>query len=144
MHTLFIRKEDYSAESSWRLLDWCLTRGADEFGLAVLGPPYLSETAWADIDALLAPFRRRVASVGDRWKLTGESAAALKSVLPHGLFTYEPGEISLEDPTVYRGGKALLSIVTHEGEGVLEVRDDDDTSLQRAGLPFHMESRWAK
>jgi hypothetical protein len=139
--TLWIRREDYSAQESWRLLDWCATRGADEFGLSFLGPPYQDEGDWADVDRLLAPFRRRIASAGDRWRLTGESAEALRSVLPGGLFTYEPGARTLEDPTVYRGGARLLAIVTHEGEGMVTATDDDAASLARAGLPFHHGAR---
>jgi hypothetical protein len=139
--TLFVRADDYSPAVSWHLLDWCLSRGADEFSLAFLGPPYLPETSWADVDMLLAPFRRHVASAGDRWALTGESAAVLRTVLPHGLFTYDAAASSLQDPTIYRGRLALLSIVTREGEGMLRLGADDRASFERTGLPFHRERR---
>jgi hypothetical protein len=139
--TLWIRREDYPDQASWRLLDWCATRGADEFGLSFLGPPYQATGDWAEVDRLLAPFRRRIASAGDRWRLTGESADALRSVLPEGLFTYEPGTRSLEDPTIYRGGTPLLAIVTHEGEGTVAATEADAESLARAGLPFHLAGR---
>jgi len=141
MPTVYVWKDDYSPDASWKLLDWCLTRGADEFSLAFLGPPYLPETAWAGVDEMLAPFRRRVASAGDRWLLTGESAAVLREVLRDGLFTDSPVETSIENPTVYRGGSALLSVATHDGEAVLHLRQDDVESLERAGLPFHHRSR---
>ena len=29
MVTLWVRREDYTAESSWRLLDWCLAHEAE-------------------------------------------------------------------------------------------------------------------
>lgn len=141
MSTLFVRAEDYSPEGSWRLLDWCLSRGADEFSLAFLGPPYLPDTSWSDVDELLAPFRRHVASAGDRWILTGESAAALHELLPNGLFTHAPGERSLEDPTVYRGQRTLLAIATRSAEGVLRLGPDDEASFERTGLPCHLEGR---
>jgi hypothetical protein len=141
MLKLFVRMEDYSPDASWSLLDWCQTRGADEFSLAILGPPYLSETRWSDLDELLAPFRRHVASAGDRWILTGESAAILRAVLPSGLFTTDDGEASLEDPTIYRGQRPLLAIATRPGEGVLRLGPDDEASFERTGLPYHRESR---
>ena len=141
MQTFFVRAEDYTADQSWRLLDWCLRRGADEFSLAFLGPPYLPRTTWAQVDELLAPFRLRVASAGDRWLLTGEAAAVLHDVLTDGLFAFTPGQSSLEDLTVYRGGTALLRIVTREGEGTLQLRDDEEAALERARLPYHRRAR---
>ncbi len=141
MQTFFLRREDYSATDSWQLLDWCMRRGADEFSLAFLGPPYLPRTAWASVDELLAPFRRRVASAGDRWLLTGETAAVLHEVLEDGLFTYAAGRTSLEDLTVYRGGEALMRIVSREGRGILQLRDDEEASLERAGIAFHLRAQ---
>lgn len=139
MPTLLIRRADYAPDATWRLVEWCVARGADEFGLTFLGPPYQASGEWADVDQLLAPFRRRIASAGDRWRLTGETTAALRSVLPHGLFTFEPGASAIEDPTFYRGGIPLLAIATHEGEGTIEATEDDERSLARAGLPFHQQ-----
>lgn len=141
MQMVFVWTDDYSPEASWRLLDWCLTRGADEIGLAFLGPPYVPDTTWSEVDEMLAPFRSRVASAGDRWVLTAESAAALRTVFLDGLFTRTPGDTSIENPTVYRGGVPLLSVVTRDGEGVLHLRHDDVASLERSGLPHHERSR---
>jgi len=141
VQTLFVRREDYPGDQSWRLLDWCVARGANEFSLAFLGPPYVPRTTWAQVDELLAPFRRRVASAGDRWLLTSEAVTVLRGVLPGGLFASVPGESSVEDPTVYRGGEALLRIVTRQGEGMLQLRDDEEASLERAGLPAHLRAR---
>jgi hypothetical protein len=141
MHTFYVRREDYTADESWRLLDWCRSRGADEFSLAFLGPPYLPRTPWATVDELLVPFRRRVASAGDRWLLTGETALVLHDVLGGGLFAFTPGESSLEDLTVYRGGETMLRIVTREGEGIFQLRDDEEAALERARLPYHLRAR---
>lgn len=141
MQTFLVRREDYPGDRSWRLLDWCVARGANEFSLAFLGPPYVPRTAWAQVDELLAPFRRRVASAGDRWLLTGESVTVLRHVLPGGLFGYAPGDSSVEDLTIYRGGEALLRVVTRQGEGILQVRDDEEASLERATLPVHRRAR---
>jgi hypothetical protein len=135
--TLHLRRDDYPGDAAWGLLDWCRRRGADEFSLAFLGPPYLLRTPWAAVDELLAPFRRRVASAGDRWGLTGETVDVLRDVLPGGPFAYTPGETALEDLTVYRGGEPILRIATRAGEGTLHLRDDEESSLERAGLRAH-------
>lgn len=140
MQTVFVRRKDYAPAESWRLLDWCMRRGANEFSLAFLGPPYLPRTPWATVDELLAPFRRRVASAGDRWMLTGETASVLRDVLGEGLFGYTPGETSLEDLTVYRGGETLMRIVTRDGQGILQLRDDEEQALDTAGLPYHLRA----
>lgn len=138
---LFVRREDYSPEASWRLLEWCRAHGADEFGLAFRGPPYLPGTRWAAADEMLVPFRRRVASSGDRWTLTGESATVLRELLPDGLFGLEDDAASPHDPTIYRGARVLLAIATRDGEGRLDVSADEEASLERAGLPVHRERR---
>ena len=140
MQTVFVRRTDYTADDSWRLLQWCMRRGANEFSLAFLGPPYLPSTPWAAVDELLVPFRRRVASVGDRWLLTGETAAVLREFLTDGLFGYTPGETSLEDLTIYRGGETLLRIVTRDGQGIFQLRDDEEATLESAGLPYHLRA----
>ena len=136
---LRVRRDDYTAASSWRLLDWCMTRGADEFTLGFLGPPYVSGTTWAELDELLAPFRRRVASAGDRGMLTGESAAVLKDMLPNGLLgsASAGGPAAIRDPAVYRGGTLMLAIESDAGVGTLSLKDDDEASLARTGLPVH-------
>ena len=134
---LCVRRDDYTAASSWQLLDWCMTRGADEFTLGFLGPPYVPGTTWAELDELLASFRRRVASAGDRWMLTGESAAVLQDMLPNGLLGSVAGPAAVRDPAVYRGGVLMLSVESDAGVGTLSLQDDDEASLARAGLPVH-------
>ncbi len=141
MPTYLVRAADYPPERSWQLLDWCARRGAAEFGLGLLGPPYLAGTPWARLDALLASFRRRVASAGDRWLLTGESMAVLRDVLPGGPFAQPSGAPSIEEFTVYRGAETLLRFDHRRGEGILELRDDDAASLARSPLPAHPLAR---
>ncbi len=125
---------DYTPDESWRLVDWCVRRGADEFGLSFVGAPYLRGTAWAEADALLAPFRRRIASRGDRWRITGESLSVLRELMPGGLFAFDASVPGALDPTIFRGGQALLAVASREGWGVLELADEDAESLRRSGL----------
>jgi len=114
-----------------------MARGADEFTLGFLGPPYVPGTTWAELDELLAPFRRRVASAGDRWMLTGESAIVLQTMLPDGLLGRANGPAAVRNPEVYRGGALMLSIESDAGVGTLSLQDDDEASLARTGLPVH-------
>ena len=134
---LSVRRDDYTAASSWRILDWCMTRGADEFALGFLGPPYVPGTRWAELDELLGPFRRRVASAGDRWMLTGESAAVLRATMPNGLLGSAEGAAAVRDPAVYRAGTLMLAIESDAGVGTLSLQDGDEASLARARLPVH-------
>ncbi|HET7631770.1 MAG TPA: hypothetical protein VFK16_05560 [Gemmatimonadaceae bacterium] len=140
MLTCYVRRGDYPGADGWRLLEWCMRRGADEFSLEFLGPPYLPRTEWARMDELLAPFRRRVASAGDRWLLNGETFAVLREMMADGPFGFAPGTSSLEDLTVFRGGGAMLRVVTRDGLGILQLRDDEGPSLERAGLPHHLRA----
>ena len=137
MRIVHLRRDDYPGDAGWRLLDWCLSRGADEVSLTFLGPPYLTRTASAAIDELLAPFRSRVASAGDRWVLNGETVAVLREFLLDGPFARTAGVSSLQDLTVYRGGEEFLHIASRDGTADLRVRDDEEPSLDRAGLAYH-------
>jgi hypothetical protein len=132
--TFHVWASDYAPDESWRIVDWCVRRGADEFGLSFVGAPYVRGTAWAEADALLAPFRRRIASTGDRWMVTGESLAVLRELMSDGLFAFDAAGPGALDPTFFRGGQALLAIASREGWGVLDLADDDAESLRRSGL----------
>jgi len=143
MTTLWVRREDYTAEGSWRLLDWCLARGGDELGLEFLGPPDPPPDASARVDYELSQFALvRPPADGARYAFNELSLAALRRVMSDGLFTYESGLTSLEDPTVFRRGRALLTILSHEDEGVLALEPEEQATLDIGGLPYHVKSRW--
>ena len=92
-------KDDYPGEQSWRLLDWCVSRGADEFSVAMLSledshAPFLDR-----VDRLLKPFALAPApreyTVGaprvreaPLWSVTPGSLQMLRQVFHDGLFTY--------------------------------------------------------
>src|SRR5688572_14509999 len=54
---------DYQDDETriWRLCEWCLSRGADEFTLTVLGTNPPKHPVYERIVAPLSPFRRRPA-----------------------------------------------------------------------------------
>jgi hypothetical protein len=140
VHNVHLHRADYAANGR-RLLEWCMRRGADEFGLTFLGPPYLPRSEWARVDELLMPFRRRVASAGDRWALTGESIAVVLEVVGDVVVGGATRETSLHELTVYRGGEPLLRARVGEERWMLDLRADDEESLARSGLPYEPSGR---
>jgi hypothetical protein len=143
MLTLWVRKEDYTAAESWRLVEWCAERGARDFTLSFIGPPDLPSEAWNAFDVPLAPFALSGSAVG-RFALTPDSIALLRSLLRDGLFTNEStAALWLEDPTLYRDEDPILSVISHEGEAILELEPEDRVSLDAAKFPYRLESRWA-
>ena len=142
MLTLWARKEDYSAAESWRLAEWCLERGAREFALSFFGPTDLPAGTWDKFDIPLAPFAVDGSSA-DRFVLTPDSITALRYLLGDGLFTYErTAALWLEDPVLFRDGRPLLSVISHEGEAILELEPEDRASLDAAKFVYRMKSRW--
>ena len=142
MLTLWARKEDYSAEESWRLVEWCLESGAREFTLSFVEPPDLPAGAWDKFDIPLAPFTVDGTSAR-RFVLTPDSVTVLRHLLGGGVFTTEPtAALWLEDPVLFRDGRPLLSVISHEGEAKLELEPEDRASLDAAKFVYRMKSRW--
>lgn len=72
------------------------------------------------------------------WELNHVTIGALEKVLPAGLFQYEPSEDSwFEDPVVYRKGRLMLGVLSHEAFGVLCISDPEAAQLEAAGFPSH-------
>jgi hypothetical protein len=139
--TLYVRRSDYPGEASWRLAEWCLNRGATEFSLEFLVAGKVGPSSFADIDAVLKPFR--VSHAEDRFVLSGDSLVGLRALFPEGLFgNVMDGDAWVEDPTLYRSGVALLEVVSHEGEGILTIDAVDQVSLDALALPYHRRGVW--
>jgi hypothetical protein len=142
MVTLWVRNDDYSLAESWRLVEWCIERGATELTLSFFGPPNPPVGAWDAVDIPLAPFRFPDGPV-ERFVLNPESVGVLREILDQGLFTYHRGAaVSLEDPILIRNGVPLLTVITHEGEAVLEIEPHEQANLDSAALPYRLTSRW--
>src|SRR5262249_34105603 len=153
----FLRADEVPAHASWRLLEWCRQRGSDEFSIAMISVEGSGASRLDKVTAALSPFERPAtirqhltgaATEGpDRttnlWALTPETIQLLKEYFREGLFmrpTYED-DGWLEDPTFYRGGRLMLGIVSHEGEGVLALTAGEHEEIDALGLTTHQRGR---
>jgi hypothetical protein len=69
------------------------------------------------------------------WSFCGDSIAALKELLPEGIFHFDwARETRLQDLALYRQGNLMLGIVSHEFEGMLRVTTTEAKELARTGL----------
>jgi hypothetical protein len=148
MKTLHIFRDDFSAEQTWDLLDWCISHGARDFTAAPIGVG-AGDSA---ILRQLEPFNRGEAKrrlFGGKaelvpiWELNAESITLLRSLLDEGLFTYGVGEDEwLEDPIFFRDQEFFLGIVTHENEGIVRVTPDEQVELEAKGIKHRPEGQW--
>jgi hypothetical protein len=150
--TLHVFATDLSATKSRALLDWCLARGADTFTVSVVGTQPAFEQYGNLLDQRLTRYAvpatripavpegqsgARWASPQQLWGLTSASAEILWSELGGGLLTYYSNkEAWLEDPALYRGQELMLGVVSHECEGVLRIRPEEQLLLDEADIPY--------
>jgi hypothetical protein len=144
---------DFTAEESWRLVEWCREIGADEFTVDCAGSDARAEaTTWQPFEKVANPFSR---GEGTRERMSGATAddltrstrlwelnpvtfGALREALPSGLLSYDPeGRGWFEDPILYREGDLLLGVLSHEAFGVLRLSVLEALRLSEAGFPSH-------
>lgn len=164
--TLHLFAEDYPTALFWKLVRWCRDRGAEEWNVTVIETRKgkKAEISIAnDFDSRTAPFRlanaRRRHLTGRRadgtdfirplelWRLTSKSLAVLEEFFPNGVFSYEASaEGWLEDLILYRHidrhSELMLGVVSHEGEGVLRVTNQEQRQLERDGFPFRLRGTY--
>lgn len=149
----YLAPSEFSAQETWRLLEWCRKLGADEFTIDCLGPdPAVAQKARHRFEKVLKPFSRGnetrermsgrtvddLTRITELWELNQTTAGALKQVLPAGLFQYEPSDgSSFEDPVIYREGRLMLGVLSHEAFGVLCISTSESAQLEAAGFPSH-------
>jgi hypothetical protein len=142
------------------LVRWLEEWGADEFSLAMLGIEGRDSPGLREIESRLAPHSLGVA---DRehltarprdeivrptpiWRLHRTTIPILHSIFTHGLFGYPASEDAggwVEDPSLYRAGELVLSIVSHESEGMLRLPlHDYHRASAELGLILHAEGEW--
>ncbi len=81
------------------------------------------------------------------WRLTSKSLAVLEEFFPNGVFSYEASaEGWLEDLMLYRHidrhSELVLGVVSHEGEGMLRVTNQEQRQLERDGFPFRLRGTY--
>ena len=152
LSVLHLFREDLTTDEAWRLVRWCLERGADEFtlhGILVQGAP---DTPFKAFDTLADPHRKPDAT---RHQMTGQTTAvelwtlneatlnALELAVPRGIFDYDPRPGAwFEDLTLYRAGELMLGIVTHEGEGVLRLEPTEIPQFRNTGFVSRPQGEW--
>lgn len=149
----FLTPIDFSADETWRLVQWCQSLGADEFTVDCLAPDAIAvPEVWRAFDEMVQPFargegvRERMsgATADDLtrrtrlWELNGETIEALRRLFPDGLFGYAPAERGwFEDPVFYRDGRLMLGILSHEAFAVLRLSEAESEQLSAAGFASH-------
>lgn len=149
----YLASSDFSADETWRLLEWCSDLGADEFTIDRLGNDAVAaEKRWRRFEKVVHPFLREektrermsgrtaddLTRSTELWALNRHTMGALKQALPGGLLQYEPREDGwFEDPVIYREGRLMLGILSHEAFAVLCISDVEFAQLAAAGFSSH-------
>lgn len=149
----YLAPADYSAEESWRLVEWCREIGADEFTIdCVESDARAGEIVWQPFEKIANPFSRAEqtrermsgATADDLtrrtqlWELNPTTVGALPLALPNGLLSYDPeGQAWFENPILYREGDLLLGVLSHEAFAVLRLSVLESVRFAAAGFPSH-------
>jgi hypothetical protein len=149
----YLAPADFSAEESWRLVEWCRDIGADEFTVDCVGCDARAEAiVWRPFENAVLPFsrgdetRERMSGTTaddltrrtQLWDLNPVTVGALQKALPGGLLSYDPeGRGWFEDPILYREGDLLLGVLSHEAFAVLRLSALESVRLSAAGFPSH-------
>jgi hypothetical protein len=149
----YLASSDFSAAETWRLLQWCKQLGADEFTIdCVAENDVLWPTRWRSFEKIVKPFSRgeqtRERMSGPTaddltrttrvWELNDTTIVALRDALPGGLLAYDPSdESSFENPVIYRDGRLLLGVLSHEAFAVLRLSEGEVANLAAAHIPSH-------
>jgi len=148
--------EDLPGDMAWRLLEWCRSRGADEFTLFGIVSEGSSDAPLREFDRLAEPFRRSRATrrhlsgapgkgliyETELFEFNSQTINALRVAFPQGIFDYYPSSAWFEDLEVFRGGEMMLGIITHEHEGVLRIFPEERDLLEKAGIAYRLKGEW--
>lgn len=151
----FVR-DDLSLEQGWRLIEWCIQRGGDEFSFRALG--------FNDFPSSHEPLRKALTSFyrgkpqrdnmtkvateqgrrpTDTLRLTTESAAVLRRHVVDGWFAgpsySEAGWF--EDFTIYRCGEVMLGVISHEGLVVLRLAEQEHEQFSELKIKSYETAR---
>ena len=137
---LNVDRDDLTAEETWRLVQWCLAQSADEITLDFY-------ELRADDDPF-APFarpsaqRRHLSYASDApsetplYALNDGSIRRLRDLLPEGLLQSPSYSRDgwVENPEVYRFGRPMFGVISHDGLGWLWVSKDEREALAKLGI----------
>jgi hypothetical protein len=152
MTTLCLSEDDLHPQQTWQLAAWCIARGADEFGVTLMGlqgfPEPFNDRFLAAIEPHRLPqaARPHVTTYVDQdvirpaqlWRASVELLTDIRTFFHDGLFTYMTSaheEGWLENPTIYRDGEIMLGVVSHEGEGYLQLTTPEAAQVAAMGIP---------
>jgi hypothetical protein len=149
----YLAPADFTAEESWRLVEWCREIGADEFTVDCVGSDARAEaTTRQPFEKIVNPFSRGeetrermsgataddLTRTTSLWEMNPVTVGALREALPNGLLSYDPeGSGWFEDPILYREGNLLLGVLSHEAFAVLRLSVVESMRLSAAGFPSH-------
>ncbi len=147
----FIR-DDLSPEQGWRVIDWCIERGGDEFSFRLMGlgdPPSSHEPLTNALKSFHrgTPKRENMATLAgeetrrptDTWRLSTESVGVLRQHIADGLFAAPSYSVAgwFEDFTIYRRGEVMLGVVSHEGLVVLRLTERERGEFSELKIESH-------
>jgi hypothetical protein len=149
LETRYFSFDDLKPEQSWKLLDWCMEHGADEFTISALVVEKESERIKAFLESLArfslasaprrllsGPTREQLTRPVERWQLNTETISLLQQALPMGFASREYEEdLWVEDLAVYRVGDFMMGVLSHEGGGVLRLTTPELQELRATGFP---------
>ena len=151
----YLAPSDFTAQETWRLVEWCRNLGADEFTIDTQGTDgVLAKRVRQQFEKAVKPFSRgeqtrermsgptadELTRSTQLWELNHSTIEALMQVLPGGLLQYEPGEGMggwFEDPVLYREGQLMLGTLSHEAFAVLSISEAECAQLEAAGFRSH-------
>ena len=147
----FVR-DDLSPEQGWRLIEWCIERGGDEFSFRTLSLGDSPDSHEPLTNALASfhrgtPKRENMTTLAgeearrptDTWKLSTESAGVLRQHIADGLFVAPSYSMAgwFEDFTIYRRGKVMLGVVSHEGLVILCLTEQEHGEFSTLKVESH-------
>jgi hypothetical protein len=147
----FIRDE-LSPEQGWRLIEWCIERGGEEFSFRTMSLGDSSASHVPLINALTSfhrgtPKRENMTTLAgeesrgptETWRLTTESAAVLRQHIADGFFAAPSYSVAgwFEDFTIYRRGEVILGVVSHEGLVVLCLTEQEHGEFSELKIESH-------
>jgi hypothetical protein len=141
-----------SPEQGWRLIEWCIERGGDEFSFQTMSLGY-SPASHEPLTNALTAFHRRtpkrtnmttLAREESRrptatWGLTNVSAAVLRQHVVDGFFAAPSYSAAgwFEDFTIYRRSEVMLGAVSHEALVVLCLTEQEHGELSELKIESH-------